>query len=107
MAMTVKISMGIPNRIQQTTAVMTNSMAEANIFKIELKFLRNNEVISPHNELLNMTMKIKGVKSMVEKVSNGESKNDWVIEVSLESVVGNMRIPKKLQMIESTYINVF
>jgi hypothetical protein len=99
--------MGMEKIIQQTTAVMINSIADANILRMELKFLRNNDVMIPHRELLNMTRKTRGSKRILEKVSKGESKKDWVIVASLGSVVGNINIPIKLHTIESIYMKVF
>ena len=61
MAITVLIVKGIPNTGTLTIAVMTNSMAEANAFRIELSFLRNKLVAKPRIELLSMISKTKGL----------------------------------------------
>ena len=61
MAITVLIVKGIPNTGTLTIAVMTNSMAEANAFRIELSFLRNILVAKPSIELLSMISKTKGL----------------------------------------------
>ena len=61
MAITVLIVKGIPNTGTLTIAVMTNSMAEANAFRIELSFLRNKLVAKPSIELLSMISKTKGL----------------------------------------------
>ena len=61
MAMMVLIVNGIPNIGTLTIAVITNSTAEANAFKIEFNFFRNKLVANPRRELLAMISKTKGL----------------------------------------------
>lgn len=57
----VKWSIGIAKSIQHIIAVMTSSKAEANILRIELKLLRNKEVIIPQSALLIITLNTSGL----------------------------------------------
>ena len=61
MAKTVLIVSGMPNIGTLTTAVIINSTAEANAFKIEFNFFKNKLVANPSRELLAMISKTKGL----------------------------------------------
>jgi hypothetical protein len=71
MAAVVDMSIGIANRIKQTIAVITSSMADAKIFRIELKFFRKRLVMIPQSALFSMTMKTMGSVRIRAKVSPG------------------------------------
>ena len=94
--MIVLIWIGIEKIIQHKTAVNINSIALANIFKIEFKFFKNKLVVIPASALLKI-IKRTGITNTCD--------SDCLLNADINSPLKYKS--ETLQIIESTYINIF